>query len=341
MDTRTALLAAAAALLLAGAIGAVATPDAITDPREANERPGDVHIVDTVVSPGEVRGETAELRLGVDLRHRGSTVENVTVRHRAIGADSGLLVDETTVDVGDVDGGGERTVNGSVDVDRVGGYRIETVVFADGERRASQTTRVGGVAALTPDYADSRVGFTEGNVWPTVAVSVSEADNETATLSVSLSVTNRGDAVSEPLDLRVLLRQSESNVIADEASETVGEVRPGRTDTVTTTVEVPANYNYYIDAALWSDDVLIDETQGVANLNPRETISANQTTEEVEFAVEDFTRGGGGDDAGEGADGADRPERDADGAGDSTPGFGPLVALVALVAAALVARRRP
>lgn len=106
-------------------------------------------------------------------------------------------------------------------MEREGGYRIETVVFADGERRASQTTRVGGVAALTPDYADSRVGFTESNVWPTVAVSVSEADNQTATLSVSLSVTNRGDAVSEPLDLRVLLRQSESNVIADEASETV------------------------------------------------------------------------------------------------------------------------
>jgi len=339
MDTRTALLAAAAALLLAGAVGAVAAPDAIVDPREADERPGDVRIVDTVVSPGEVRGETAELRLGVDLRHRGSTVENVTVRHRAIGADSGLLVDETTVDVGDVDGGGERTINGSVDVDREGGYRIETVVFADGERRASQTTRVGGVAALTPEYADSRVGFTEGNVWPTVAVSVREADNETATLSVSVSVTNRGDAASEPLDLRVLLRQSESNVIADEASETVGEVRPGRTDTVRTTVEVPANYNYYVDAALWSDDVLIDETQGVANLNPRETISANETVEEVEFAVEDFTRNEGGDDAADGS-GADR-DRGEDGSGDSTPGFGPLVALVALAGAALVARRRP
>ncbi|MGQ3329192.1 DUF7490 domain-containing protein [Halorubrum sp. FL23] len=337
MDTRTALLAAAAALLLVSAVGAVAAPDAIVDPRKADERPGDVRIVGTVVSPGEVRGETAELRLGVDLRHRGSAVENVTVRHRAIGADSGLLVDETTVAVGEVDGGGERTVNGSVDVEREGGYRIETVVFADGERRAAQTTRVDGVAALTPDYADSRVGFTEGDVWPTVAVSVSEADNETATLSVSVSVTNRGDAVSEPLDLRVLLRQSESNVIADEATETVGEVRPGRTDTVTTSVEVPANYNYYVDAALWSDDVLIDETQGVANLNPRETISANETVEEVDFTVEDFTREEGGDAGGDGAD------RGADGSsgGDSTPGFGPLVALVALVVAALVARRRP
>ncbi|MUW16032.1 PGF-CTERM sorting domain-containing protein, partial [Halorubrum sp. CBA1125] len=246
-----------------------------------------------------------------------------------------LLVDETTVDVGDVDGGGERTVNGSVDVERAGGYRIETVVFADGERRATQTTRVGGVGALTPEYADSPVGFTEGDVWPTVAVSVREADNETATLSVSLSVTNRGDEASEPLELRVLLRQAESNVIADEATETVGSVRPGRTDTVTVTAEVPANYNYYVDAALWSDDVLIDETQGVANLNPRETISANQTVEEVEFAVEDFERGGEGGDA-------SAPEREegADGTDDATPGFGPVVALIALASAALVARRR-
>lgn len=336
MDTRTALLTAAAALLLLSAVGAVAAPDAIVDPRTVDERPGDVRIVETVVSPGEVRGETAELRLGIDLRHRGSPVENVTIRHRAIGADSGLLVDETTVDVGDVDGGGERTVNGSVDVERAGGYRIETAVFADGERVDSQTTRVGGVEALTPEYADSRVGFTDGTVWPTVAVSVREADNTTASLSVSLSVTNRGDEASDPLDLRVLLRQSESNVIADEATETVESVRPGRTDTVTTTVEVPADYNYYVDAALWSDDVLIDETQGVANLNPQETIRADESVEDVEFAVEDFTR-----DAEEGEADGDRPAGDdAEDTDDSTPGFGPLVALVAVVAAALVARRR-
>jgi len=209
MDTRTALLAAAAALLLAGAVGAVAAPDAIVDPREADERPGDVRIVDTVVSPGEVRGETAELRLestsDTEVRpsrtSRSATARSAPTRDCSSTRRRSMSAPSTAA--------GERTINGSVDVEREGGYRIETVVFAaDGERRASQTTRVGGVAALTPDYADSRVGFTESNVWPTVAVSVSEADNQTATLSVSLSVTNRGDAVSEPLDLRVLLRRS-------------------------------------------------------------------------------------------------------------------------------------
>jgi len=335
MDTRTALLAAAAALLVAGAVGAVAAPDALTDPRETNEPPGQIDVVDATVAPGEVRGETAALRLGTDLRHRGSTVENVTVRHRAIGSESGLLVDETTVDVGGVNFEGERTVNGTITVEREGGYRIETVVFADGERRTSRTTRVGGVAALTPDYADTRVGFTEGSVWPTVAVSVADAGDETATLSVSVSTTNRGDEASGDVDLRLYLRQAESNVIAAETTETVGTVRPGRTDTVTATVEVPDGYNYYVDAALFDDDVLVDETQGVANLNPQKTISANETVRDVAFSVEDFERG---EDGAAGDDAARAPDRDA--SDDSTPGFGPTVALVALVVAALAARRR-
>ncbi|QAU13647.1 PGF-CTERM sorting domain-containing protein [Halorubrum sp. BOL3-1] len=336
MDTRTALLAAAVALLVASAVGAVAAPDALTDPRETDEPPGRIDVAGATVAPGEVRGETAELRLGTDLRHRGSAVENVTVRHRAVGSESGLLVDETTVNVGDVDFEGEHTVNGTVTVEREGGYRIETVIFANGERRTSRTTRVAGVAALTPDYADTRVGFTEGAVWPTVAVSVVDADNETATLSASLSVTNHGDEASEDIDLRLYLRQAESNVIAAEATETVGTVRPGRTDTVTATVEVPDGYNYYVDAALFDDDVLVDETQGVANLNPRETITANETVRDVAFSVEDFQRG---EDGAAGDDAADRaPDRDA--SDDSTPGFGPLVALVALVVAALTAWRR-
>ena len=334
MDTQKALLAAAAALLLVSAVGIVAAPDALVDPREGDERPGEIRIADTVVSPGEVRGETAALELGLDLRHRGSTVENVTIRHRAIGADSGLLVDETTIDVGDVDTVGEQTVTGTVDVERAGGYRIETVVFVDGERQTSQTTRVGGVEALTPDYADSRVGFTEDTVWPTVAVSVAEADDASATLSVSLSVTNRGDTISEDVDLRLFARQAESNVIADEADETVGSIRPGRTETVTTTVEVPANYNYYIDAALFDDDVRIDGTQGVANLNPQETIRANETVEDVEFAVEDFAESG---------DDAPRSADDVEDAGgptqNDTPGFGIVVALAALVGVMLYARR--
>ncbi len=337
MDARNTLLAVATVIALVGAVGVVAAPDALDDPRDTDGPPGETDLVDVVVEPGEVRGETATLDLLVDLEHQGSAVENVTIRHRAIGSDSGLLVDETVVDVGDVDRDGEMTVNGSVDVDRDGGYHLETVLYVDGERRTERTTRVAGVSALTPSYADSHVGFSDGEVWPTVAVAVSDADGETATLSVSTAVTNRGDDPSEDLDLRLLLRQADSNVVADETSETVGSVRPGRTETATATVDVPDGYNYYVDAALFDDDVLVDETQDVANLDPQETIDANETVEDVEFAVEEFARDDAVDDAGD-APREEAVEEDAE-IDDETPGFGIIVAVTALLLATLVARR--
>lgn len=337
MDARIALLALGATVIVIGVVGVVAVPAAVDDPRSGEDRPGHVDIADIVIEPAAVTGETATLDLAVDLQHRGAAVENVTIRHRALGAESGLLVDETTVVAGTVgapDRDGETTINGSLDVDRAGGYHLETAVFADGERVTEQTTRIGGVAALTPSYADSSVEFTDGAVWPTVAVSVADAGDETATLSVSTSVTNHGDDPSEDLDLRVVLRQADSNVVAATERATVDTIRPGRTDTVTTSVTVPDGYNYYVDAALFDDDVLIDETQAVANLDPQETIDANETVEDVAFTVEDF--------AGETDEPVERPEEDAPATDvdDAAPGFGIVAAGVAVLFVALAIRRR-
>ena len=339
MDVRRLFLALGAGVVVIGTVGVLVAPAAIDDPRtNGDDRPGQVALVDIVIEPAEVTGETTTLTLSADLQHRGSAVENVTIRHRAHDADSGLLVDETTVDVGTVgtaDRDGETTVTGAVDVDRAGGYQVETVVFADGDRVAERTTRIGGVGALVPSYADSSVGFADNDVWPTVAVSVAEADNETATLSVSTSVTNRGDDPSADLDLRVILRQAESNVVAADEQTTVGTIRPGRTDTVTTTVAVPDGYNYYVDAALFDDDVLIDETQAVANLNPQETIDANETVTDVAFNVEEFTT-----DAPPETDVPDEEDERTDSTvDDATPGFGIAAAGIALVLATLAGRR--
>ncbi len=347
MDSRTVLLAVAAVLAVVGVVGVAAVPGALDDPRGDADRdfPSHLDVADVVVEPGEIGGATAELDVHLDLEHRGDVAENVTVRHRAIDADSGLLADETTVTVGDVgteatsredlERSSEQPIVGTLDVERAGGYRLETVVYEDGTRRATHSTRVSGVSALTPAYADSNVGFADGDIWPTVAVSVRDADDGTATLETSAAVTNGGDERSEDLELRVLVRQAESNVVADDATVTVGEIRPGRTETVDATVEVPDGYNYYVDVALWDDDVLIDETQSVANLDPQETIDANETVESVEFAVEDFTEEAAEDDAPR-----PEPEPEEDETADDAPGFGVAGAVLAILVAILHARRR-
>lgn len=335
MKREQVLLVLAGALLIVAVVGVAALPGVMASPTVGEEPPpGQVDVVEQVVTPGAVNGETAELRLLTDLQHRKGPVENVSVRFRAIDAESGLLRDETVVEVGDVAAGGEFSVNGSLGVPRQGGYRLETTVYAGNDRVARTTTKVSGVRALTPAYADQNVAFTDGQVWPTIAVAVESAGENRTTLRITASVTNEGATASRDLRLGVILRQADSNVVADEAATTVESIRPGRTDTVSVTVTVPSDYNYYVDAALWHDGVLIDETQSVANLDPQRTISANETQQDVEFEVGDFAE--------EEPDEEPQPEeaRMETVRESEAPGFGPALALVALVAAALLARRR-
>jgi len=335
VNRETTLTVLALALLAAAVVGVAAVPGALADPRDSPDRPGDVRIVDVAVSSGEITGETAELELATALRHGGGPVENVTVRYRAFDADSGLLAAERRVDVGTVAADGELTANGSLVVPREGGYRLEAVVFAGNERVATARTDVRGVAALTPPYADGDVGFGGGQLWPTVTVAVEDVADGRARLRIETAVTNRGDERSDDLRLRVLLRQAESNVVADEAEATVGGIRPGRTETVAVTVAVPDGFNYAIDAALWADGVLIDETRSAANLDPEETIDVNETRREVEFETGEFA-----EDAADGGDGGEPDsERETAPEDADAPGFGVAVALAALLAVALAARR--
>lgn len=328
---REALLATAAGgVLLVVLLAALAAPGVLADPDVDDPvRPGPVDVAEVAVSPGEVTGETVELRLSTALAHRGPPADNVTVRHRAYDAESGLLVAEETVDVGEMDVDGERSVESSLEVPREGGYRLETTVFRGNERVDRSTTTVRGVAALEPPHQRTTVSFADRPVLPAVSVAVESADEGSATLRISALVTNGGNDPVDDVDLRIVLRQADSNVVADETTESVGELRPGRTQSVATTVDVPDGYNYYVDAALVRDDVIIDETREAANLDPQETLEVNETREDVEFEIEDFAED-------QRATEEPAPERVTD---EETPGFGPLAGLVAVLALALVLAR--
>jgi PGF-CTERM protein len=98
---------------------------------------------------------------------------------------------------------------------------------------------------------------------------------------------------------------------------------------------VPDGYNYYLDAVLWNDGVIVGTARSVANLNPTETVTANETVREVGIEVGDF-------DGDQTSDGRNRRTTVEEGAAadGGVPGFGAGVAVLALVGALLVGRRR-
>jgi PGF-CTERM protein len=332
MDSYRVLAGGALLVLVVAALSAGLVPGALADPSaEGPLRPGPVRVVEAPVSHGSVTGQQAELTLHTVLRHDGNPTRNVTVRFRAIDSDSGLLVAERTVDVGTLSGESETQVDGTLTVAREGGYRLEAVVYRNGGRVDTFSREVRGMEALTPEYASSNVSFVEDPVLQPLSVAVADVSANRTSLSLGAWLTATGPNGADDLTVTFVVRQAESNLVAGRQSVSTSSLDEGRTEMVETTLSVPSGYNYYVDAILTRDGVVVDTAAGVVNLDPQRTLERNETREDVEFDVGDFDTGGGTD--------GGRQEGTPATAEDS-PGFGPLVAILALLSTGLLVRRR-
>jgi len=331
---REALLAGCAALLVALSLVVVAVVPGALASHEDDVRPGTLNVHEMTVASGSVTGETATLAVDARLAHRGGDSENVTVRLRAVDLDSGLVETTHRVDVGAVRGDREVSAESDLTVEREGGYRLEAVVYEDGRRVDAGHKTVRGVGVLQPPYARTNVGFHRYRATdiPAIEFAVAGTGGDRVQLNVSAALTNAGDDPEGGFRLVLKARQAESNVLADEASIRVGAVDPGRTATPSAVLDVPEGYNYYLDAVLWRDGVVVDTARAPANLDPSETIRANETRREVGLEVSDFERGG-----------EERRPRETEAAAETAgdgPGFGPGVAALVLLATLYALGRR-
>ena len=326
------LLGIAATVVVVGAVAAVTVPGALSPGEPEPVRPVRLQVAELSIAPGAVTGGTATLSVETRLRHAGGPAENGTLLLRAVSLDSGLVETTRTVELAAIRGDREVAVPANLTVAREGGYRIEAIVFADGERLDEAARSVRGVGALMPAYARTDVRFHDFGATdrPVIEYAIAGVDDERATLRVSTYLTNTGDGSPGALRLTVTARQADSNIVADRAEASVGDIAPGRTATPAVELTVPDGYNYYLDAVLWKDGVIVGTARAAANLDPTETIAANVTTRTVGLEVSDFE------------DGRDGPQQTpaptaAESAGQ--PGFTAGLAIAALLGTLLVGRR--
>lgn len=342
--------------LFAGMFGvATLAPDALaTDDTDGPTPQPHLDTQEVTITSERVDGQTVTLSIDLylrqDARPRGLDAddaelrsENVSVRLRATDRETGLIADTTDLDVDPIEGERDFEVSGTITVDRDSAYDIEALVFQDDRRIEVGRTSVSGLDRLEPEYARSPVRFERfaGSDIPVVGYTVEAAGDEEADLGVSAYVTNTGDGDHDDVEVELIARQTDSNIIADSERVRVGDIRPGRTETAETTLTVPDGYNYYLDAVIWRDGVIVDTAREGATLNPNTTAPdvGRAEDEEEGVAVGDFVT----DDAEE-----DVPaERDAvaedEVEDDEQPGLGIAAALFALAlvlaAVARIARR--
>ncbi|MCG1003286.1 MULTISPECIES: hypothetical protein [Halobacterium] len=319
-----------AVVVVASAVTMVAVPGVFADDEPEDVRPGHTAIEEVTIATSDVSGGTVTLGVTPYLRHYGGTSENVSVLVRAVDLDSGLVETTRTVDVKAISGDREVPVEVNVSVAREGGYRVETVLFSDGQRVGVVSKTVRGVGTV---QAGGRVAFHDFAAGlPSVQYSVVDAGANRTTLGVSTYLTNSGATPTGSVTVEIIVRQAESNIVAARKTISATNIAPGETVAPNVTVSVPAEYNYYLDAILRKDGVIVDAARGAANLDPQERIEADTTVRDVGLRVEDF----------ESTDDRDRPQPSTDGGGSSgggVPGFGPALAVVALAVGAAIAWR--
>ncbi|WP_440770497.1 DUF7490 domain-containing protein [Natronorubrum sp. DTA28] len=349
------VLAIAALVVVIGALSTLALTGAVSDPDGSEtatdvETDGDVSLTEITISSEHVTGGTATLAVDSHLEHRGDPVENVTVVHRVTDTNSGLVENTTEREVdtlgGDSSDRAETVVTDSVAVPRESSYEIETFVYRDGARLESASHSIEGVDALTPAYADTDVEFHRfgGGSFadvPAIEYAIESTTDDRATLEVASYLTNTGDDAEDDLELEVKARQSGSEVVADSATVDLSTVGPGETASPTVDLEVPTEYDYYLDAVLWRDGTIVETDRAVANLGDG-SLSVDETDGDGGLEVSEFTGGSGvgaddADVADDGHDDRDNDDRDQD--NDGTPGFGAAIAVAALLATIALARR--
>ncbi len=295
----------------------------------ADQPPPRIFVDETTIETESVTGESATLNVTLYLRQQGGSADEVTATIRAIDQPGGLLTDSTTRTVeGDL-AATEQTVPLSITVPREGGYTIRTIIHADGQRVEERETTISGVQSLTPPYAESSITFQEFANQPSIEYEITDAGETDTQLRVTSYLHNQGNSSEANIQLRLTARQAESGVVAARSTESITTIGPGKTEPVTSSLSVPAESNYYLDATLWRDGVVIESTRGAANLDPQRTIDVDETQEDVDFDAGDFE-----------TDRPDAAEDQAAESGDSgTPGFGLAGALIAIVATLAYLRR--
>ncbi|MFB6117576.1 PGF-CTERM sorting domain-containing protein [Halosegnis sp.] len=334
---REALLAGAAgAVVLALAAAAAFAPNIAAAPDDNQVRPSHTAIRDTAFAAEQVGGETVTLSVTTLLEHRGGSVSNVTIVYRMVDAETGLIADRTTRSLGTLQGDREVESNTTLTVERSGDYRLYTFLYEDGRRIDTARSEVRGTSNLVPTYAESAVEFTQfagASGIPAIQYGVESVSDGRARMTVTAYLTNGGDKAVDGLEVQLVARQADSNIVADSTRVDVGEIRPGRSVTPSAELTVPDNYTYYLDAVLWKDGVIVGSTREVADLNPRRQTGPNTT--EVDLDSGEFAAGT----ETEVAD--DRPEEPSvtptESGGQS--GLGVALAVVAVGLVGLLARR--
>ncbi len=301
------------------------------------EEPSRLQISKIDIAKDTVKSSFVELTVTTYVTNYGEKSGNTSLLLRAYNVQTGLLEVQVQDDIGVI--GKEITANivQNIELPKTGDYRIMAELY-EGESKIennewydyeyARNVNSGEVIIydlenLKPDIQDIGIEISE------MDFIVRDVDNGTVVIENDLYLINEGRERSGNYSILVKARELNTGLIADKTWVKTGHIDPEATVIKSVELKVPDNYNYVIEALIWSNHTIVKRGEGIVQLNPTITLGAKERIEEQQIRTEDFRRSD-----------MVMPEEEAEYRGmEEEPGFGILFAITAIGIVAIFRRK--
>jgi hypothetical protein len=227
----------------------------------------EVRIVDIDIAAEALDIAEASLNVTTYLDNSGeATSGEIDVMVKAYDAETNLLITTNQTDVGAIEGRATQSASTGVTIPKEGGYKLQIVVFEDGEGIQRAETMIYGLTSLEPP-SNAKISIRAIDFLVEAVEVATAGTGEYAIINTTLYVDNLGTDVS---GLRALIkaRDNETRLLADKKWKDLGNLKASTTSLRYEELRVLNGRDYSVEVQVWQSERVIKESSGMVLLSP-------------------------------------------------------------------------
>lgn len=294
------------------------------------EKESNIIITDTELSVDKVTSSFIDINVTTYILHTSGVQKNDTsLQLKVFDSNTDFLKSRKAIEVGPIKEGESSSVSQSIRLPREGTYRVEFVLSDGNKTKSTAKIYLSGLESLKTDVQEIGIGI------DSIDFLVRKVIGNNVVIESDVYLTNSGSNVSQDYKMLVKAREMDARLIADKVWTTTGLIGPEETVVRSVNLTVPDNYNYVVEVLVWKDNVLVKRGEDYVQLNPQKVIDKNMTVESKDIVTSDFV-------VEEPVMPGETPayETPYEEPEMGTPGFGSVLAIISLIAAFIIFRRR-
>ncbi|WP_292463670.1 PGF-CTERM sorting domain-containing protein [Methanolobus sp.] len=282
-------------------------------------------ITDIEISADSIKSSYAELNVTAYIQNRGgNSKENTTLLFKAFSQKTGLLELNQETKVGIIGKDSTKAVSETLVLPKDGSYRLILVLYEGEQKKADSRITINNLEDMPTDLQEVGIQI-QG-----IDFMVKNVTAGRVLIENDIYLKNEGSKPTEDYKVLVKARETDAGLLADKKWTSTSTIEPEATAIRTISLTVPDSYNYVVEVSVWDGDIMVKTGEDYVQLNPEKVINKDQTVQSKNIKTSDFVI----EDVYE-----EEMPMDEMPVEEESPGFGSVMAIVAILSALIIVRR--